>query len=200
MLKVFKMSKQSKDFKNKPDFRTLIPEYSDAELIGILKMRNHYQPEAARLAVEEAVKRGIINSEQDIFAEEFRTKQLKNTFFPVVGNEIQRNKISRSIIRVLIISGVVVGMMGLIQLFDNNLAESILLLAVSITWIVLSVMLLRKVRHSIIRILFVFVVISIVYTAKLLIEKELLSVMDFFIPVVFYFLVIYGLIFLRKIN
>ncbi|MDR2910896.1 MAG: hypothetical protein LBV47_05980 [Bacteroidales bacterium] len=194
------MSKKSKGFINKPDFRTLIPGYSDSELINILKMRSYYQPEAVNIAVEEAIKRGIINSEQDIFAEEFRVKQLKNTFFPVIENEIQRKKISKSIIRVLIISGVILGMTGLIQFFDNNLAESMLLFAVSITWLVLSVMLFRKVKYSIIRTLLVFVLISIIYTTKILIAKDLLSVIDFFIPIVFYFLVIYGLIFLKKIN
>ena len=44
------------------DFRKDIPEYSDERIIEILKQRDHYQAEAAQLAIEEAIKRGIIFS------------------------------------------------------------------------------------------------------------------------------------------
>lgn len=199
-LKVSKMSKKPKKITNKPDFKTLIPSYSDSELINILKKRNHYQPEAVACAVEEAIKRGIINSEHDILAEEFRTTPLKNTLFPVIENEIQRKKISKSIIRGLIISGIIPGISGIIQFFDGNPAESLPLITGSIIWFVLSVMLYFKVKHSNIRTLLVFVLISMIYIVKLLIEKDSLDVIDFFIPIVFYSLLVYGLIFLKKIN
>ena len=40
-------------------------DISDQEIVNILKMRKHYQPEAAQTAVNEALKRGIIHSEDD---------------------------------------------------------------------------------------------------------------------------------------
>ena len=194
------MLEKSKKNANKSDFKDLIPGYSDDEIIKILKMRNHYQPEAAAFALEEAIKRGIIDSEQNLLAEEFRVKPLSSTFFPVIENEVQREKISKSIIRGLIISGAIPGILGIIRFFNGNLAESLLPVAGSIIWLVLSVMLLREIKHSIIRTLLVIVLISIIYIVKNLIAKDFLTVMDFFIPIVLYALIVYGLVFLKKIN
>ena len=81
-MKIIQNVEKTKKITNKPGFKTLIPEYSDAELIKILKVRDHYQSEAIAIAVEEAIKRGIINSEQDLLAKEFREAPLllKNSF------------------------------------------------------------------------------------------------------------------------
>ena len=194
------MSKKSNSFANKSNFRTLIPEYSDAELIKILKMRNHYQPEAVSFAIEEAIRRGLIDSEQNLLAEEYRVKPLKNTFFPIIENEVQRKKISKSIIRGLIISGVTPGILGVIRFFDGNLTDGLLLVVGSIIWLVLSAMLFREVKHSIIKILFVFVSISVIYVVKFFITNDFFRALDFFIPIIFYCFLVYGLIFLKKIN
>jgi len=41
-LKIIQNVEKTKKITNKPGFKTLIPEYSDAELIKILKVRDHF--------------------------------------------------------------------------------------------------------------------------------------------------------------
>ena len=72
------MTKKSIANSNQSDFRSLIPDYNNDELINVLKKRKQYQKEAAEVAIQEAIKRGLIYSEQDLFADEFQDKV--NTF------------------------------------------------------------------------------------------------------------------------
>ena len=94
---------RKREKKENTDFRKDIPEYSDEQLIAILKLRDHYQPEAAKLAVNEALKRGIINSEQDLLAEEYRCEPIKFSLFPEIKKKINRVKIRKSIARSLVL-------------------------------------------------------------------------------------------------
>jgi hypothetical protein len=194
------MMERSKRYTDKPDFNTLIPGYSDSEIINILKKRNLYQPEAAELAIKEAIKREIIYSEHDLLSEEYRVKPLKNSIFPNIENENQRKKISKSITRGLIISGAIPLIYGIMQFFDGNLTEGFIISSGSIIWLIFSVLLFRVVKRPIINSLFVIALISVFYLANLFIQRSSLKMMDFFIPIFFYFLVFYGLLFLKKIN
>jgi hypothetical protein len=194
------MMERSKRYTDKPDFNTLIPGYSDSEIINILKKRNLYQPEAAELAIKEAIKREIIYSEHDLLSEEYRVKPLKNSIFPNIENENQRKKISKSITRGLIIAGAIPLIYGIMQFFDGNLTEGFIISSGSLIWLVFSVLLFRVVKRPIINSLFVIALISVFYLANLFIQRSSLKMMDFFIPIFFYFLVFYGLLFLKKIN
>ena len=74
---------------NKPDFRSSILNNSDEEILVILKKRKQYQPEAAKLAIQEAIKRGLINSEQDLFSEKFQEQSSKSFLFPIIIAEFK---------------------------------------------------------------------------------------------------------------
>ncbi len=194
------MREKSKDAKNKPDFRTLIPEQSDEEIKEILKKRNLYQPEAADLAVKEAVKRGIIHSEQDLFSEEFRVNPFKSSLFPVIEKEVQRKKISKSICRGLIISGAIPLIYGIVLILDHNFTEGIALTVGGVLWLGLAVQLFREVKNWMINLFFVVLVIALAYLVNLFVSLKSFIFMDFFIVAIFYLLIIYGLIYLRKLN
>lgn len=77
-------------------------EYSDEHILKILKQRTYYIPEAAQLAIDEALKRGLIKSEQDLLSEAFRVEELKFSWFPKPVNKANGMKISRSIGRSLV--------------------------------------------------------------------------------------------------
>src|SRR5690554_6288827 len=99
------MTEKSKGSKNisKPDFKEVMGKLNDESLTEVLRKRNLYQPEAARSAIDEAIRRGLINSEEDLLSEKYRIQPLKTRLFPEIENEHLRVKIRKSISRSLLI-------------------------------------------------------------------------------------------------
>ncbi len=138
----------------KANFVVQIPEYSDAEILNILKKRNHYQPEAARLVISEALKRGLINSEDDLLEKEFRTKPLKKTLFPQIEDKQQKKKISRSITRGLLITGVIPVIFGILKLNEGAQVEGSFVTIGGVLWIIFASKNIRKINLKLLRLLF----------------------------------------------
>jgi len=181
------------------DFRKDIPDYSDERIIEILKQRNHYLPEAAKLAIEEAIKRRIIFSEQDLFAKEYQVEELKTSLFPKIIKPENQQKIRKSIARSLVICGVIPVVFGLVQSNRGNPVEGSLILLFGLLWIYFSSQLIKG-YHK----LFVFLLISastllLAYIYTKLILAGISAFFDFFLPAALFLLIIYGLLFLKRI-
>lgn len=184
----------------KADFRTTIPEYSDEEILNILRKRKMYQPEAAEMAVQEAIKRGLIHSEQDLFDKDFQAKPMKFLLFPTIEDEKIQIKIRKSISRGLLISGVIPTIWGFLKLYDGKTIEGGILAILGILWIYFSAKLIRKANLSIVNSLFALLLLSVIYIVKLLLNSGTFIFMDVFIPAVIYGLIAYGLLFIRRLN
>lgn len=194
-----KMTKKSKENINKPDFTSLIPEYSDDEILSILKKRKHYQKEAADLAVEIAIKRGLINSEQDLFSDSFKDEPLKTSIFPVIYREENKNKIRKSIARTLILLGSLPTVWGILNISEGTIPEGVLLVFLGASWIYASAKLLRSKSLPMLNVLFIILFASVIYNVKLFVEIKNPGAMDFVIPILLSLLVAYGLLFMRKL-
>lgn len=194
------MTKKSIAKTNITDFRSLIPIASDDEIIDILKKRKYYQQEAADLAIHEAIKRGLINSEQDLFAEEFQEKSTAFSWFPVINDTENNTKIRKSIARVLLIIGALPGVWGALEISKSVLIEGILLILLSATWIYISTKLMRVVQKRMVNLLFVMLAASIIYVVKLFSGMKGLVLMDFAIPAILFSLIIYILLFVRRLK
>lgn len=193
------MIEKSKVHQEKPDFVTQIPEYSDGEILKILKKRNHYQPEAARLAVEEALKRKLIFSEEDLLAKEYRPKPLKKKLFPAIEDNTQRQKISRSISRGLLITGVIPIIFGLLKFNQGNTVEGSLVTSGGVLWMFFAAQTIRKIQPKILRLFFVLLALGGIYLVNVFLQLKSFVFMDVFIVAVVYGLAIYGLLFLIKL-
>ncbi len=55
------------------------------ELMMALRMRKHYQPEAAAAAVKEAIRRGLIRTEEDLSLPEFDEPEQQIHLLPMSG-------------------------------------------------------------------------------------------------------------------
>ena len=194
------MREKSKVKMGKPDFTEQIPEYSDQEIMAILKRRDHYQPEAARLAIVEALNRGLINSEDDLLAIEYRVKPLKKSLFPKIENESHRKKISRSISRGLLIAGIIPIIFGILKINEGRQIEGGLIVASGIIWMIFSTQTIRNVNLKILRLFFVLLIIAAVYLVKVFIQLKSIIFMDIFIVAAIYCLTIYGLLYLIKLH
>ena len=185
---------------NQSDFRTLFPQYNDEEIINVLKKRKQYQKEAAEFAIEEAIKRGLIHSEQDLFAEEFQEKVAIFSIFPTIENDRNRTKIRKSVARILLILGSIPVVWGAIRIVDSNILEGILLIILGSIWIFAATKLLKELNMQKVYIMFVMLTVSLIYTIKLFISLKNPVLMDFLIPVTLYSFAVYGLLFIRSLK
>jgi hypothetical protein len=173
--------------------------YSDAEIISILKKRDQYQPEAAKTAINEAVKRGIIYSDQDLLGEEFRTGKQDFTLFPVPEKDYGIKKLTNSILRILIIVGIIPLIHGFMKLRIYETNEGILMIVSGLIWITLS-WLLHKTRKSIIAwIMLIIVFCSIGYTINQFAGKDFFKSMDIFVSGFVNLMLIYLVLYFRKL-
>lgn len=184
---------------NSPGYEKLIPNYSDEELLNVLKRRSYYTKEAADLAIQEAIKRGIIYSEQDLFSEKFREEKLRYSWFPVPQNTEARVKIQRSIIRSLIGTGLIPLVFGAFQIYRGYGEYAEIYVAFGLLWIILSILLNRKRTGLILLSLGVADMAAIVYSLhKLIVASR--AVIEYFIVITIFLMVLYGLLFLYKIS
>ncbi len=190
-------------FKNQessqPKFYTSIPNSSDEELLLILKKRKQYQPEAAQVAINEAIKRGLIHSEQDLFAEKFQHTAPGYSFFPTIENEKARNKTRKSIARIFLITGAAPIIWGAIKLLEKNLSEGIPLIVFGGIWIYAAAKQFKQANVKAIYLLAILLIVAVIYVAKIVVALKNPSFMDFLIPSFFTAFFIYGLIFIKRL-
>lgn len=185
--------------KKEIDFRQDIPNYSDQQLKEVLKQRKHYQPEAAKLAIQEALKREIIHSEQDLLSEEYRSKELQLSWFPKINKDRNREKIRKSIARNLVILAVLPIVYGLIEMnIRNNYYEGTAILLFGLFWLFCAAQLVKAFNPLIIKCLMIGNVLAVFYIVYRLVITRTVVFFDFFLLAVFAGLIFYGLVFLFK--
>ena len=196
------MTKKSKGSKNisKPDFKEVMGTLNDEALTEVLRKRNLYQPEAARSAIDEAIRRGLINSEEDLLSEKYRIQPLKTRLFPEIENEHLRVKIRKSISRSLLISGILPLIFGVIRIQSGNLNEAALILIFGFIWSAFSFRLMKSFSRNIICFLLILAGISLFYIIRLLAGQPGINLIDKIAVSFFYLLLFYGLLFLLRLK
>lgn len=184
--------------KREVNFREDIPNYSDEQLTEVLKLRDHYQPEAAQLAIDEALKRGIIHSEQDLFSEEFRNEDINFSLFPTIRKNQNRIKIRRSIARNMVICSVLPVVFGLIEMKTRNSWEGATILLFGLLWLYCSAQLVKVFSAIYVRCLKVGTVLAVLYIVYRLVAANKYVYMDFFLVFAIAGLLFYGLEFLAR--
>ena len=172
-------------------------EYSDEEILEILKKRSHYNQTVARFAVGEAIKRELINSEGDLMAEEYRVEPLRFRLFPVIGKAKIRGKIIKSLSRGVLLIGLIPAIYGFIKFAGNEPEEAVILWLLGFSWVI-SAALLMKTRHSrYIYIIMGMAALCAVYIANLFISLKGFRFMDFFVAAVVYGIIFYSLFYIK---
>lgn len=196
------MTEKSKGSKNisKPDFKEVMGTLNDEALTEVLRKRNLYQPEAARSAIDEAIRRGLINSEEDLLSEKYRIQPLKTRLFPEIENEHLRVKIRKSISRSLLISGILPLIFGAIRIQSGNLNEAALILIFGFIWSAFSFRLMKSFSRNIICFLLILAGISLFYIIRLLAGQPGINLIDKIAVSFFYLLLFYGLLFLLRLK
>lgn len=194
------MSKKSNEDKYPLDFEAKYATYQDAEILAILKKRKHYQPEAEKAAVAEAIKRGLIHSEQDLFSDQFQNEPLRFSIFPFIENETAREKTRKSIARSLLIVGAIPTIWGGLNYYRTEKFENIALLLLGLVWLFSSFQLTKKTHKGTLNLMFLLLAAAYLYFIKLFTSVISFTFFDVFFAVVTGLLILYGLLFYRKLS
>jgi hypothetical protein len=111
------MNIESDDKNNGNSFEYRLREVSDEEIITILKYREHYQQHAVKAAIREALKRGIIESVDELKGKKFQAQEpAPKSLFPLSRYENQNVAIFKSLCRIFYGVGIIPVLYGIIQL------------------------------------------------------------------------------------
>lgn len=173
---------------------------SDDSLVTVLKQRKYYTSEAADIAVKEALKRKIIASEADLLSDKFRGKELRFSWFPLSQNSATRLRMRRSIVRSLVICGLIPLVFGFLELNAGRLWKGQLMLTFGLLWIVLSAQLSKKHRALIWGLLLGGMALAFAFVLVQFVSLRSVPAMDVLVALVLFSFISYGLLYLYKMR
>ncbi len=128
------MKKDSNSNDQGKSFEYRLKEMSDEEIIIILKFREHYQPQAVKDAIKEALKRGIISSIEDLDKDEFKPQALPaKSLFPIGYTEAQNIAIFKSLCRTFYIIGILPLIFSYFLFRDKMIIQAITSVIISLS-------------------------------------------------------------------
>jgi len=174
--------------------------YSDNHIMDILKNHKDYKESAVSAAVQIAIERQLIHSEQDLMAPEFQSVTPDRVkVFPVITNSFHYKKIVSSIFRVLFIVGFIPLIFGIMKYAEGKINITIPAIVVSLVWILLTFLLMRTKRILILILQFILLIFTISSIAYYLIIQEVFRRVDMAILVIGSLITIYMLLYLKKL-
>ena len=128
------MTIDSTDNNEGNSFEYRLKEVSDEEIVSILRYRDHYQPQAVKAAVREALKRGIIESVDDLEKDEFKSQPIPSkSLFPISSVEAQNESLFKSLCRLCYVFGIVPAIFGVLEVVNHRLPMGLIALIISIS-------------------------------------------------------------------
>ena len=174
--------------------------HTDNQILEILKKRKDYQDAAVEAAVQIAMERQLIHSEQDLFSSEFQIVQSKESrFFPDISNAYQRQKLSGSIFRFIYILSLVPLVYALLKYGEGEMNLTYTGIATGLIWFLFS-FLLNRTRNVVLFIpLFILLLsISLVIGVKIFFSNSF-RYLDLVMLLIGTMLPFYLLLLLRKL-
>jgi hypothetical protein len=170
--------------------------YSDEQIMEILKKQKYYQPEAAKIAIDEAIRRGIIRNEDDLLAPGFRHTPRKFSLFPEIERIEAREKLIRSMARIILFIGFLPIIYGVLKIADRKTFEAAMFIGFGILWVGLSLLILKKPKPFFIYSIFILSIASVGFAIKLFSGMPLLKFADVFVTFVIFGILYYNLVYI----
>ncbi len=172
---------------------------SHGELVKALKMRKHYQPEAAEEAVREALRRGIIRSEEDLASPEFEEPVRKFSLFPCPEDAYGKSRLFRSLLRGLMGAGLIPLIYGIIKFLIPKYAEGAALISLGVIWIAMAWFIMERREKRLVLPMFILTLMSMAYVVRILFFFQFLKWIDVLVPAVLFALIIYFLFYVHSL-
>lgn len=124
--------------------------FTDDQILEILKNQKDYQENARAAAVKIAVERQLIYSESDLLSPEFQnSRSTRLTFFPKISNAYHHQRLLGSAFRFLYVLSFLPVIYGFLKYAEGYIDQTIIGLSVGIVWFLL-ILLLKKTEKPII--------------------------------------------------
>jgi len=175
-------------------------EYTDEEILEILRKHKDYQDRAITDAVKIAIERKLIHSEQDLMSPEFQySKAVKFTIFPEITNSYHRDRLIYSIFRYLYALSLLPVIYGILKYAEGNSAHTILGLFIGATWFTFSILLSRTRKSIFFLFLFLLLLLVAITIGSHIFSAGQIQSLDLTILVIGLFLSAYLLEYLKKL-
>ena len=134
----------------KINFYDRYSNYTDAQILEILKNQKNYQENASNAAIKIAIERQLIQSESDLLLPEFQNNKTTGfTLFPQIADEYHLQSLIGSTFRFLYILSFLPLIYGFLMYAQGHIDQTILGGCIGCVWILL-VFLLKRTGKSII--------------------------------------------------
>jgi len=191
------MSKSNKREESQLSMEERILDLSREELLTALKNRKGYVPEAESIIIKESVRRGLIGSEEDLTRPEFNSTAHRFSFFPYPESEATRTRIVRSLMRSLMIPGVIPLYFGVLKFGIPKVVEGTALVSAGLIWIGMALLVMLKQEKRVLMPMFFLLLLSALYAGRIMMFYASLRWTDVFIPAVLYLFAFYALVYSR---
>jgi len=181
-------------------FRDRYSEYSDTQILEILKNHKNYQTIAVEEAVKIAVERQLINSEQDLFGPDFQqSKTFGFTIFPEISTPFHRERMIGSIFRFVYLMSLLPLIYGTLKYAEGQMDQTYLGWGTGVVWFALS-LILNKTRKQVVflPLLIILFSVSAVVFVRIL-KAESFIFLDLAIWIIATLLPLFFILYLRKL-
>jgi hypothetical protein len=182
-------------------FEYRLKEVSDEEIVSILRYRDHYQPQAVKAAVREALKRGIIESIEDLEKDEFKSLPIPpKNLFPISLIKEQNESIFKSLCRICYVFGIFPLIYGIFQIADHRLLMGIVTITIGISIILITFKLEKEKKQFLSQLLLTFNVPAISFAIYRITTIITPSTMDLVVTAVIIIVLLYTTLYIYKLT
>jgi len=174
--------------------------YTDTQILEILRNQKGYQEGARNAAVKIAVERQLINSEQDLLSPEFqKSKNTGLTLFPQMTSFYHHQRLLGSIFRFLYVLSFLPVVYGFLKYAEGYIDQTIIGVSVGVVWFLL-ILLLKKTEKPVVLLpLFgILIFIGALVTFKIAANHPV-RILDFVVLIIGMLLTVYFLILSMKL-
>ncbi|MBL7966723.1 MAG: hypothetical protein JNK09_06955 [Prolixibacteraceae bacterium] len=194
------METSEQKIQERTHFRDRYSEYSDTQILEILKNHKNYQTIAVEEAVKIAVERQLINSDQDLFGPDFQqSKTFGFTIFPEISTPFHRERMIGSIFRFVYLMSLLPLIYGTLKYAEGQMDQTYLGWGTGVVWFALS-LILNKTRKQVVflPLLIILFSVSAVVCVRIL-KAESFIFLDLAIWIIATLLPLFFILYLRKL-
>lgn len=160
-------------------------DYTDEQILEILRNNKDYQEIAVDVAVKIAVTRKLIHSKQDLHAPEFQNSKIyKGTLFPEISNDFHRNRLIGSIFRFMFLMTILPLAHGILNYLKGEMNQAMLGVGIGLIWFLLCFLFKKSKQMLVLVFLFVLLASVIMIVGYNIFKNETFHFIDLFMLVI----------------
>ena len=175
--------------------------YTDTQILEILRNQKGYQEGALNAAVKIAVERQLIHSEQDLLSPEFqKSKNTGLTLFPQMTSFYHHQRLLGSIFRFLYVLSFLPVVYGFLKYAEGYIDQTIIGVSVGVVWFLLILLLKKTEKHVILLPLFGILIFVGASVGFKIVANLPVRILDFVVLIIGMLLSAYFLILVAKLQ